>query len=64
MVVERTATRYSAYVPDLPGCIAAEGRKVEITSEMPVAIYFYNVGMQEDGLSAPEPKSIVKRLEA
>jgi predicted RNase H-like HicB family nuclease len=52
-------TGYSAYVPDLPGCIAT-GKTLEETRErMRGAIEFHIRGMREDGDPIPEPSQVV-----
>src|SRR5712692_2922757 len=59
-VFEKTGTGYSAYVPDLPGCIAA-GDTVQKTSElMREAIEMHISGMREDGLPVPAPTTTVE----
>ena len=63
IVVEKTENNYSAYVPDLPGCVAT-GRTVEETeNEIREAIEFHIEGLREDGLTIPRPASIVEYLE-
>lgn len=64
IVIEKTKTGYSAYVPDLAGCIAAGGSKSEVEGEMREAIRFHIDGLKEDGLSVPQPTSIVGNVEA
>ena len=59
VVVERTATGYSAYCPDLPGCVATGATRDEVEREMTAAIDFHIDGMKEDGLPIPEPTSYV-----
>jgi predicted RNase H-like HicB family nuclease len=55
VIYEKTATGYSAYAPDLPGCIAA-GLSFEETAElMRGAIETHLEGMRADGLGIPEP---------
>jgi predicted RNase H-like HicB family nuclease len=55
VVVEKTRTGFSAYVPDLPGCIAT-GKSFEETSRMMhEAIEFHLEGMRRDGDPIPEP---------
>ena len=57
IVIEKGKNNYSAYVPDLPGCVAA-GKTVEETEKLiREAIEFYIEGMIEDGLPIPEPQS-------
>jgi predicted RNase H-like HicB family nuclease len=64
IVIEKTATGYSAFVPDLPGCIATGRNKAEIESEMKLAIRFHIDGLKEDGLAVPQPTSIAEYVEA
>ena len=55
VIFEKTRTGYSAYAPDLPGCIAA-GDTVRQTAElMRKAIEIHVAGIREDGLPVPEP---------
>ncbi len=63
IVVERTANNYSAYVPDLPGCIATGETIEETEREIREAIAFHIEGMIEDGLPIPQPSSIVQYIE-
>ena len=64
VIFEQTATGYSAYVPDLPGCVAA-GRTLAETSElMSGAIRLHLAGMREDGEPVPEPKTIAEYIVA
>jgi len=63
IVVEKTENNYSAYVPDLPGCVAT-GRTVEETeNEIREAIAFHIEGLLEDGLTIPKPAVIVEYFE-
>jgi predicted RNase H-like HicB family nuclease len=63
VVYEPTRTGYSAYVPDLPGCIAA-GRTLELTRKlMQEAIEGHLELMREDGDPIPEPTQVVEMLE-
>ncbi len=59
-VFERTETGYSAYVPDLPGCVTAGATLEETAQLMREAIGFHLDGMREDGEPIPEPKTIVE----
>jgi predicted RNase H-like HicB family nuclease len=59
VIYEKTETGYSAYVPDLPGCVAA-GDTLEQTSELMLeAIEFHLASMREDGDAIPEPTTVV-----
>ena len=53
--VERTDNGYSAYVPDLPGCIAAAKTYEETENLIRESIEFHIAGLQEDGLPVPAP---------
>ena len=62
-VIEQAEGNYSAYVPDLPGCVATGATIEEVESEMREAIAFHIEGMKEDGLPIPSPSSQVEYLE-
>jgi predicted RNase H-like HicB family nuclease len=64
IVIERTPNNYSAYVPDLPGCVAAGDSIEEAEREIREAIRFHIEGLLEDGLPIPEPSSICEFVEA
>ena len=64
IVIEKAKRNYSAYVPDLPGCIATGRTLVEIRKQMREAIEFHIEGMREDGLPVPEPTSCGEYVEA
>ena len=57
IVIEDTATGFSAYSPDLPGCIATGQTRVEVESEMGEAIEFHIEGLRMAGESVPRPHS-------
>ena len=63
IVVEKAENNYSAYVPDLPGCVATGFTVEETEQEMREAIGFHIEGLIEDGLPVPQPASIVEYLE-
>lgn len=50
---------YSAYVPDLPGCITTGETIEEVTRLMQEAIEFHLEGLREDGLPIPQPSTMV-----
>ena len=56
-------SNYSAYVPDLPGCVATAGTLDEIKQLMQEGIAFHLEGMREDGLPIPEPSTQVALVE-
>ena len=64
IVVEKAEGNYSAYAPDLPGCVATGETVEEVEREMRDAIRFHLDGMREDGLDAPSPSSVVDYVDA
>ena len=64
IVIEKAENSYSAYAPDLPGCVATGETVVEVEREMHDAIGFHLDGMREDGMTLPEPKAIVDTVDA
>jgi predicted RNase H-like HicB family nuclease len=54
-VIEIAESNFSAFVPDLPGCIATAGTIPELELEMRRAIEFHIEGLREDGLEVPTP---------
>ncbi len=63
VVIEKAEGNYSAYVPDLPGCVATGGTVAEVEAEIREAIAFHLEGMREDGVPIPEPTSKVEYIE-
>jgi predicted RNase H-like HicB family nuclease len=63
MIVEKGERNYSAYFPDLPGCIATAKTLDELKQAMREALELHLRGMREDGLPIPEP-SLVEYVEA
>ncbi len=63
IVIEKTANNFSAYVPDLPGCIATGVSVEEVEAEIKEAIAFHLEGMREDGIALPIPQSQVEYVE-
>lgn len=57
VIFEKTETGFSAYVPDLPGCIAATQTKLETKKLIYEAIQFHLEGIILDGLTIPENRS-------
>ncbi len=64
VVIEKTDTGYSAYVPDLPGCVAAGGSVAAVEREIRKAIQFHLDGLKEDGLPVPEATSLAEYVTA
>jgi len=63
IVVERAGNNFSAYAPDLPGCIATGSTVKEAEKEIQAAIQFHIDGLREDGLPIPAPSSVVEYLD-
>lgn len=57
VVIERGESSFGAYVPDLPGCIAAAGSEAEVRELIREAIEFHIEGLREAGQSVPTPSS-------
>lgn len=55
IVIEKTGTGYSAYSPDLPGCVSTGGTRAEVERNMQEAMEFHVDGMREEGYAVPEP---------
>lgn len=63
VVVEKAENNYSAYVPDLPGCVAAAETKEEVLELIREAIDFHLEGMREAGEEIPEPSAATEYVE-
>ncbi len=57
VVVEQGATSFGAYVPDLPGCVAAAETRDEVLHLIREAIEFHIEGLKQDGQPVPQPSS-------
>jgi predicted RNase H-like HicB family nuclease len=64
VVIEKAASNFSAYVPDLPGCVATGDTIAEVELEIREAIRFHIDGLEEDGLPIPQPTSRAEYVEA
>ena len=63
IVIEQAKGNFSAYVPDLPGCVATGATIAEVESEIREAISFHVEGLREDGLPVPSGASQVEYVE-
>jgi predicted RNase H-like HicB family nuclease len=63
IVIERANDNFSAYVPDLPGCVATGATLEETEQAMREAIEFHIEGLREDGAPVPPPTSRVDYVE-
>jgi predicted RNase H-like HicB family nuclease len=55
VVVEQTESGFSAYSPDVPGCVATAQSRADVEREIADAISFHLEGMQSEGLELPTP---------
>ncbi len=62
VVIERAGKNYSAYVPDLPGCVSTGCTVEETTRNIQQAIELHLEGMQEDGDPIPEPTTFATMI--
>ena len=63
IVIEKAEGNYSAYVPDLPGCVATGGDIYEVEAQIREAVEFHLDGLREDGMAIPPPSSQVEYIE-
>jgi len=63
VVIEQAASNYSAYVPDLPGCVATGATVEEAEREIREAIAFHIAGLREDGIPIPAAASVVEYVD-
>lgn len=64
IVIDKANGNFSAYVPDLPGCVATGDSVKAVEGEIREAIRFHIDGLKTDGLPVPEPTSIADYVEA
>ncbi len=64
IVIEKATNNYSAYVPDLPGCVATGVTIQEVNQQIKEAITFHLEGLREEGLSVPQPTTLCEYIEA
>jgi predicted RNase H-like HicB family nuclease len=63
IVIEKAEGNHSAYVPDLPGCVATGATVAEVESQIREAFAFHVEGMRDDGLPIPAPSSQVEYID-
>jgi predicted RNase H-like HicB family nuclease len=64
VVIEKANGNYSAYVPDMPGCVATGLTQDEVNANIREAIRFHLDGLREDGLPIPEPEALCDYVDA
>jgi predicted RNase H-like HicB family nuclease len=63
VIFEKARNNYSAYSPDIPGCIATGKTRKEAEKNIKEAISFHTEGLKEDGLPVPEPVAFTEYVE-
>ncbi len=63
IIIEEGEGNYSAYVPDLPGCVSTGNTIEETKNNIRGAIEFHIEGLKEDGMEIPLPVSISETVE-
>ena len=63
IVVEKASGNYSAYAPDIPGCVATGDTVDEVKQHMQATIGFHLDGMRAEGLPLPRPQTVVEYVE-
>lgn len=63
VIIEQTSTGYSAYSPDLPGCVTTGSTLDEVKGNMHEAIEFHLDGLREEGCEIPEPSTTAAYVE-
>jgi predicted RNase H-like HicB family nuclease len=57
IIIEPTATGFSAYSPDVPGCVSTGATRDECEANMREAVDFHLDGLREEGEPVPEPRT-------
>lgn len=63
VIVEQGPTSWGAYVPDLPGCIAAGESRQEVLQLIREAMEFHMEGLRDSGETPPEPHTFSELVE-
>jgi predicted RNase H-like HicB family nuclease len=63
IIIEKAQNNYSAYSPDLPGCVATGATIDETLARMKEAIQFHIEGLKKEGFAVPEPSSEITYIE-
>lgn len=63
IVIEKADNNYSAYVPDLPGCVTTGSSVDEVKTNIREAIELHLQGMAEDGVPIPSPTTVIDYIE-
>ena len=63
VIIEKSETGFGAYVPDLPGCVAAGETLAETEALIREAVEFHLGGLREDGIAVPLPSAVAEYVE-
>jgi predicted RNase H-like HicB family nuclease len=63
IVIEETSTGYSAYSPDLEGCVSTGHTRQEVEKNMQEAIAFHLDGLRAEGMHVPDPHTYSTYIE-
>lgn len=63
IVIDKTASGYSSWSPDLPGCVATGDSSESTQKMMQEAIQFHIDGMREEGMEIPQPSGMLAYVE-
>jgi len=63
VIFEKAGNNYSAYSPDIPGCIATGSIRDEVEKNIREAISFHIEGLVKDGLPLPKPAAFTEHIE-
>lgn len=64
VVIEKTEKNFSAYVPDLPDCVATGQTREEVEERIREGIRLHIDGLREDGVPVPDPEFICEYVDA
>jgi len=63
VIIEKARGNYSAYCPDLPGCIATGKTLKETLENIQSAVEFHLEGLKREGMRIPKPKTNIEYIE-
>ena len=64
VIIEKAGEGYSAYAPDLPGCISAGETLEQVERNIREAMQYHIEGLRQDGVEVPAPSTICEYIEA
>ena len=62
-IIEKGKRNFSAYVPDVPGCVATGKTRKAVERRLREALELHLEGLREDGIAIPKPTSICEYIE-